>query len=782
MKTLANKSIFRFIGISALIVAGLTVGQFAYAGWNDASGDCPTVSVGNDTTREGTNADVNGCWTGTNISANVDDKVVVKVYFRNNTGSSASDVKIKVSDNRNATGTVNASGSVIAGGSTVKNGSGTIRLPANTKLVYTMTYIQYKRTGYAWENQGAVTSVFSPGIQVGPIASNLSDQGIVKVVYTVVSTGTPDPEGEAPVATTGNYSPWSETGGTALLHGSVTPNGDATCSYFEIEKNGSAYDTTDENCSNQTTSTYSVPNVNLTGLSTGTYRYRLYAYNDNGEDYGSWLSFTINRGSVASYECNDGVDNDDDGDVDFGDDDGCTSDNDDSENSDNNTATLNVTTDSYSWIDEDSGDIKLYGTYDDNDSGSTITYFEYRRDGGSTKSVLSGTYSNTSRSFNASLDNLADGEYQYRACADNGDVDCGSWKSFSIDKNSNVDDSGDLPSVQTLSPLQIASDFVTFDGYYDMNGCSGKTYFEYGTSTSFGSRTSSVSRSSGASGSMTQSISGLSPNTTYYYRAVGENCEGTTRGITKSFKTSAKSIIINDNNPVIVKGTTTVRNVVTTTNIGGGARYIRLTIDNGRDTIVRGDELLYDVTWENVSNTDLKDLVLEVTFPETLQITSTDKGQIDHNANAVYVNINELNKLEKDDMTIRARIAGTLKDNDPITARAIMAFENPENKAQENAIAYDSDSYLANTNVLGASIFGLDFLPGTLAGWLFIILLLVLLILIIRYATRREEHHHYYKEEVVPTPTRPVVTNTTTTTSAAPEVDYTPYRPTPRDY
>lgn len=780
MKKLANKSIFRIFGISALIVVGLAVGQFAYAGWNDASGDCPTVSVGNDTTREGTNADVNGCWSGTNISATEGDKVVVKVYFRNNSGSTANDVKIKVSDNRNATGTVNASGNVIVGGSTVVSGSGTIRIPSNTKLVYTTTYVQYKRTGYTYENQGAVTSVFSPGMQVGPIASTLSDQGIVKVVYTVTSTGGSN-NGNAPVATTGNYSPYSETNGTATLHGSVAPNGDATCSYFEIERNGSSYDTTSENCSNQTTSSYSVPNVNLSGLSSGTYRYRLYAYNDNGEDYGSWISFTIDRGNNNSdKECNDGIDNDDDGDVDYPDDNGCSSYNDDSENTDNNnSATLNVTTGSYSWIDEDSGDIKLYGEYDDNDNGSTITYFEYRRDGGSTRSVLSGTYSNTSRTFSASLNNLADGDYQYRACADNGDVDCGNWKSFSVDKNSNVyDNNGDLPTIQTLSPFQITDDFVTFDGYYDMNGCSGKTYFEYGTNNSFGSRTSMVSRSSGASGSMTQSVSGLSSNTTYYYRAVGENCEGTARGITKSFRTTTRTII--NDNPTIIKGTTTIRNIVTTTNIGGGARYIRLTIDNGRDTIVRGDELLYDVAWENVSNTDLKDLVLEVTFPESLQITSTDRGQIDRNANAVYVNIKELRKLEKDDMTIRARITGTLKDNDPITARAIMAFENPENKAQENAIAYDSDSYLASTNVLGASIFGLDFLPGTLAGWLFIILLLVLLILIIRYATRREEHHHYYRDEVVP-PTRPVVTNTTTTTSA-PEVDYTPYRPTPKDY
>lgn len=642
MKKLTNKTLFRFFGISAIIVAGLVIGQFAYAGWNDASGDCPTVSVGNDTTREGTNSDVNGCWSGTNVSARVGDRVVVKVYFRNNTGSTANDVKIKVSDNRNDSGTVNADGYVVVNGSSVDSGSGIIRLPSNSKLVYSKTYVQYKRTGYAYEDKGATTSVFGSGLSVGPITSTLADQGIVKVVYVVEST------------------------------------------------------------------------------------------DDNSDD--------------------------------------------------NSSSSIVATTQSYSWVDEDSGDIKLYGEYDDNDNGSTITYFEYRRDGGSTRSVASGTYSNTSRSFSAVLYNLADGDYDYRACADNGDVDCGNWKSFTIDKNGGYDDdNGDLPTIQTLNPFQVASDFVTFDGYYDMNGCSGKTYFEYGTSTSFGSRTGYISRSSGASGSMTQSVDGLSPNTTYYYRAVAENCEGTVRGSTKSFKTSTRTTIINDNKPIVINGTTTtIRNTTTTTNIGGGARYIRLTIDNGRDTIVRGDELIYDVTWENISKTELNDLVLEVTFPEALQITSTDKGQVDRNANAVYVNIDSLDKLEKDDMTIRARISGTLKDNDPITARAIMAFENPENKAQENAIAYDSDSYLANTNVLGASIFGLDFLPGTLAGWLFIILLLVLLILIIRYATRREEHHHYYRDEVAaPSPTRTVAT---TTEQKQTEVDYTPYRPTPKDF
>jgi hypothetical protein len=288
---------------------------------------------------------------------------------------------------------------------------------------------------------------------------------------------------------------------------------------------------------------------------------------------------------------------------------------------------------------------------------------------------------------------------------------------------------------------------------------------------------------------MAQSINGLNSSTTYYYRAVVQNCNSTVYGDVRSFTTSARSTVIYDNNPIINTGTTTViRNntirtntVRTTTAIGTGARFIRLTIDNHRDTVAKGDELAYDVEWENISNQNLRDLVLEISIPESLEIVSIERGQIDHKTNTVYINIDELRAGERDDTTIRAKVTGTLQSNESVTARAIIAFENPENKAQENAIAYDSDSYIASQNVLGASIFGLGFLPGTLAGWLFIILLIILLILLIRYATGRIEkrnHYYHYPDDSGNVPPVPPVTGTSTTTTT---VDYTPYRPTPKN-
>lgn len=505
--------------------------------------------------------------------------------------------------------------------------------------------------------------------------------------------------------------------------------------------------------------------------------YELRAWKSNNTSNVQTRSAYVGVNQVnQSYECNDSRDNDGDGYTDYPNDPGCDGYYDNSESPYNSASiNLNVYTEDYSWINQDSGSVILRGRYTGNTYGSTRTYFEYRLNGQSSRTITSDISNNSSLSFNVSLYNLSQGSYEYRACASNSYNQCGNWLSFYVGQN--YINQNPQPTVQTMSALYRDATTVTLDGYMNTNGCSSlSTYFEYGLNGNYTWNTNAITRNN--SGSIAQYVTGLSPNTTYTYRAVATGCGYTVRGNQLSFTTTGQNFNTNTNTNNTT--TTIIRNITTGTNIGGGARYIRLTIDNGRDTVVRGDELIYDVTWENITKKDLQDLVLEVSLPEGLQITSTDRGQIDKAANTVYVNIRELRGLEKDDMTIRARVKGTaFKDNDPVTARAIIAFENPENKAQENAIAYDSDSYLSTTNVLGASIFGLDFLPGTLAGWLFIILLLILIILIIRYTTRgREEHHHYYQSEGTPVPP-PTATPVTTTVTTS-EVEYTPYRPTPK--
>ena len=965
-------------------------------------------------------------------SAAAGDKVAVLIYFHNNGNADSTSTIVKLDRPSTSAGNSFTLGGSVSGGGASKSGTTTINLSSSQTLTFIPGSLRVsKDRGQSSIPYSNEADIFNGGLDIGLVrgmhtcgTDSLCAQGSVALGFQVGST--PVVTGSKPSVITGSYLPFSEAGGFATLNGSVSPNGAATCTYFEYRFSYGQVNKTTENCGTQTTGNYALTPAYISGLASGTYEYHACARNSYGLQCGDTLNFYISR--PETNQCSDGVDNDGDTFIDFPNDPGCSSATDNSEapyntvtqcvinnfnpspanvtsggyttlswnttgcdyvtidgvnypvdgsgsfgplyssrtyeikawkstnpgspvtnsayvgvtpinttyecsdgrdndgdgytdfpndpacasatgttESPYNTVTqcvinnftaspinvsaggyttlnwnttgcdivtvdgvnypvdgsgsfgplytgrtyelkawkntgssnpqisnvyvgvntvnqtyecsdgrdndgdgytdypndpacysysgttespynsaainLSVYTENYSWINQDSGSVTLRGRYTGNTYGSTRTYFEYRLNGQSARTITSDISNNNSLSFNVSLYNLAQGSYEYRACASNSYTQCGVWLQFNVNQNYvNPYPTTNQPTVQTLNPIQYSTNFATLDGFYNMNGCAGTTYFEYGPNGSYGYTTPQISRSQ--SGSMAQSISNLLSGTTYYYRAVAQNCGGTVRGDARQFTTTNQTI--RDNTPVVTGGgntTTIIRNVTTATNIGGGAQYIRLTIDNGRDTIVRGDELIYDVTWENISRRDLEDLVLEISFPEGLQIIGADRGQIDRKANTIYVNIRDLKALEKDDMTVRAHVKGTsFKDNDPITARAIMAFENPENRAQENAIAYDSDSYLSTQNVLGASVFGLDFLPGTLAGWLFIILLLILVILIIRYTMRgREEHHHYYPTDKGPmqpvapvmTPVSPMVTKTT-------EVEYTPYRPTPK--
>ncbi len=554
------------------------------------------------------------------------------------------------------------------------------------------------------------------------------------------TTGDETPPGSEPTVSTNN--PTNVGTNSATFQGSYSSNGYATTTCFQYRKaNNSSWTTVNETSRGANASgSYS---YTLSGLSnSSTYYYRACASNTAGTIYGSEKSFT-----TGAEEIND---------------------------------TNNITVVTNNANPSNNGTAVLYGNYYNSNYYVNKMNFEYRRSGGSQITLPSaGSSGNTSRGFSYTLTGLSDGNYEFRACADNGSYRCGDWVSFSMNRGDTyvppTNNSDSLPSIQTLSGFGIESTNVIIDGFYNMNGCSGVTYFKYGVSASaLNSTTGRVNRVN--SGNMTIALTGLQPGTTYYYQAVAENCKGTTTGSVVSITTKKQTVTNTIIHNVTTNNTNNTGKIVAT-DIGGSARYVRLMIDNHRDTIARGEELVYDVAWENISHTDIRDLVLEVTFPKALQIVAADRGQIDRDANAVYIKISELRVSEKDDITVRTRLTGSLKDGDPVTARAILAFENPENQqAQENAIAYDSDTFVTtNNSVLGASIFGLGGL-GSLAGWLFLILLLILVILAIRYMTRKEEHHHYYSRNDAP-----VVPSNASVVHHDDTDDYTPYRPVSRD-
>jgi hypothetical protein len=101
------------------------------------------------------------------------------------------------------------------------------------------------------------------------------------------------------------------------------------------------------------------------------------------------------------------------------------------------------------------------------------------------------------------------------------------------------------PGASTDPATAVGATAATLNATIDPHNESTDYYFEYGTDDGYGSETSSRSLDATApeSGATAQAVSagadGLSPGTTYHYRVVASNAEGTSRGQDVTFTTDA---------------------------------------------------------------------------------------------------------------------------------------------------------------------------------------------------------------------------------------------------
>jgi hypothetical protein len=94
------------------------------------------------------------------------------------------------------------------------------------------------------------------------------------------------------------------------------------------------------------------------------------------------------------------------------------------------------------------------------------------------------------------------------------------------------------PVVSTGNATAITSTSATLHGTVNPEGQATSYYFEYGTTTSYGSQTPTSPAGSGAADvSVSAPVSALAPQTTYHYRVVAINASGTTLGGDVSFTT-----------------------------------------------------------------------------------------------------------------------------------------------------------------------------------------------------------------------------------------------------
>jgi len=94
------------------------------------------------------------------------------------------------------------------------------------------------------------------------------------------------------------------------------------------------------------------------------------------------------------------------------------------------------------------------------------------------------------------------------------------------------------PTVLTGSASSVKTKSATLNGTVNPNGYTTTYWFEYGTTTSYGSTTAKQDAGSGTDDiSVLAYITGLTKDTAYQFRLVAKNEKGETKGANAEFKT-----------------------------------------------------------------------------------------------------------------------------------------------------------------------------------------------------------------------------------------------------
>ena len=164
-------------------------------------------------------------------------------------------------------------------------------------------------------------------------------------------------------------------------------------------------------------------------------------------------------------------------------------------------------------------------------------------------------------------------------------------------------------------------------------------------------------------------ISGLSANTTYFFRALAENDEGEDTGNILSFRSGAP----------IVNAVTRFVDVFRTVEVAPApepeveALIITLNANTGN---VDSREIDYTVSYENRTGLTLTDVTLTVPMPRELDFVSSDpRESLNRNGELVF-NIGTVRPGEQDSFLIKTELASGVEANDEIRFVADVAYND----------------------------------------------------------------------------------------------------------
>lgn len=245
-----------------------------------------------------------------------------------------------------------------------------------------------------------------------------------------------------------------------------------------------------------------------------------------------------------------------------------------------------------------------------------------------------------------------------------------------------------------------------------------RVYFEYGPTSLLGYRTAAQSLGNvNYTVSFSDAITGLSSNTTYYFRAVLEDGSNKYYGSIFLFQTLRVTVVGNlefDTQPKIVKITD---------------QSDLLRIRTTKRDLIQNEDVSYIVNYENTTGKTLENVRIDVQLPEEIVFDSADFGNI-NKENNLSVSIGTLIPNQKGEIFLRGHVSkNTGKIRTVVTTATITYTEGRSNEKNESA--YTTNDISTDGSLTAASIFGDgSFLPSTLIGWLLLIVAILGLVIL----------------------------------------------------
>jgi hypothetical protein len=197
---------------------------------------------------------------------------------------------------------------------------------------------------------------------------------------------------------------------------------------------------------------------------------------------------------------------------------------------------------------------------------ATKWYFEFglstNADFGSTSAVADTAATSGDDNVTATLAGLSPAtSYHYRLVATNaGGTSYGGTGIFNTSA---------APSVVTAAASQLTASSATLNGLVNPEALSTKWYFEYGSTTAYGSTTPAKTLTANPNISkVSAAVTGLAPQATYHYRLVATSSAGTTYGVDFTL-TTGLPVTINSAESTVVYGGQAILSGVVTSGLAG---------------------------------------------------------------------------------------------------------------------------------------------------------------------------------------------------------------------